>query len=155
MTFGAAAPDDALALRALSLLENAVPEVAALNATEAAVARANLNGDATPELLLRVVFLAQACSGPCRDLFFVFVERDGELRLVARLSAFDLRIADTLTGGVRDLMVYADPGNDYGWTKYVWDPSSRRYGPERLDSRALSGRKAAPSPSESSGGGGE
>ncbi len=143
LRFGPLAGDDSQGLRALRMLEDAAPEAVALEGAVVRVARVELNGDARSELVVRVDFSGPACTGRCRSLFFVFVDRDGQMRLVARLGAFDLRVSDSVNGGVRGLMAYNDPGNDYAWASYVWEPTARRYVPEVVDSRALSG-KASP-----------
>ncbi len=140
LSFGPLTGDDSQGLRAVRMLEDAAPEAVALDGSVVRVARAELNGDAQSELVVRIDFSGPACARRCRSLFFVFVDRDGEMRLVARLGAFDLRVADSVKGGVRSLMVYNDPGNDYAWAPYVWEPTARRYAPEVIDSRALSGQ---------------
>ncbi len=143
LRFGPVAGDDSQGLRAVRMLEDAAPEAVALNGALVRVARVELNGDARSELVVRVDFSGPACTERCRSLFFVFVDRDGLMRLVARLGAFDLRVSDSVNGGVRGLMVYDDPGNDYAWAPYVWEPTARRYVPEVVDSRALSGKASS------------
>lgn len=138
VSFSADVNADPLGARALALLTDAAPEVAAIRGSVPFVARGELNGDATPEIFLKFEFFPEYCPLGCTPLVFVFAEREDALQMIARFSAFQVRIADEVTFGVRDLMVYADPKNDFSWTRYVWGPVSHRYEPFRINSPGLS-----------------
>ncbi|MCB9979026.1 MAG: hypothetical protein H6862_05435 [Rhodospirillales bacterium] len=138
LSFSADINAEPMGRRALDLLTSAAPEVAAIRGSFPSVARGELNADGTPEIFLRLDFSPEFCPLGCTPLVFVFARHDESLRMIARFAAFQVRMADDVTSGVRDLMVYADPKNDFIWTRYVWTPVSHRYEPYRIDSRGLS-----------------
>lgn len=148
LSFSADMNADPMGQRALDLLTSAVPEIAAIRGSVPSVARGELNADGTPEIFLRFDFSPEFCPLGCTPLVFVFAGNEESLRMIARFPAFQVRMADDVTSGVRDLMVYADPKNDFIWTRYVWTPVSHRYEPYRVDSRGLS----APAPLAPDGG---
>lgn len=139
-----AIPPGSEAARALSLLENAAPEAAALRGSQVTMATTDLNGDSADELFLKITRPpGPACpgsgpgSGPCPALFFVFGLGNGKLFLIGQFSGTRILVADSRTFGTRDIQVFDDPLDDFHSNRYVWTPAQRRYTPWNLDSPAL------------------
>lgn len=139
-----AIPPGSEAARALSLLESAAPEAAALRGSQATMATTDLNGDSADELFLKITQPpGPACpgtgpgSGPCPALFFVFGLGNGKLFLIGKFSGTRILVADSRTFGTRDVQIFDDPLDDFHSTRYVWTPAQRRYTPWNLDSPAL------------------
>lgn len=101
------------------------------------VADAYLNTDSRAEYIARIGDEARCLKiMGCRFVVLGNDDDRDQFRQLAKFNALRMEIADTMTEGVRDLLVYRDPWNDFSRLKYSWNSKISMYQPWSLSSRA-------------------
>ena len=59
--------------------------------------------------------------------FYILAEGASEAIEIGNITARDLAVAEKQSSGVRNLLVFQDPVNDYTSAVYVWEPERSRY----------------------------
>lgn len=86
------------------------------------IAVSDLNEDGMKELILRA-----NCNPEKSCLFIVLAYKDNVLIELAKIQAYTLTLGSAYSVGVRNIIAYNRPDNDYRPSLYVWEPGARRY----------------------------
>lgn len=89
------------------------------------VSRIDLNNDGRDELILKTE--ADDCDARRGCDYLVAAEKSSHWIQLGRIKAFNILVSDKRTYGVRDLIVYNIPNNDFESVRYVWKPKSFKY----------------------------
>ena len=88
------------------------------------IAPIDLNDDGLNEFVVK----DPACAldhGFCR--FYVLAENDAEIISIGYIEAKNLAVDTKNSNGIRNLLAFETPSNDYARTLYVWDAVRSRY----------------------------
>lgn len=85
------------------------------------IATIDLNEDGLNEFITK----PKGCDGLCD--FKILADVDGTLLSLGTLAAHNLLLGNAYSHGVRDLLVFNDPANDYNYTVYVWESEHSQY----------------------------
>jgi len=96
--------------------------------TSIELAKIDLNADGLAEYIARPARTACAQSQFC--LYTLVVFKDRTPLLLNKIEAKNLMISTKKTYGIRDLIVYTNPQNDFQARIYSWNPFSFRFDPE-------------------------
>jgi len=93
------------------------------------LAKIDLNADALAE------YIARPSRPACRKMVFcpyaIVAFKNKSPILLNRIEAKNLMISAKKTYGIRDLIVYTDPRNDFRAQTFSWNPFSFRFEPEK------------------------
>ncbi|MCF8495492.1 MAG: hypothetical protein K9G62_02360 [Alphaproteobacteria bacterium] len=91
----------------------------------AGIARADLNGDAIDEFIIRDSQCRTDGKSPC--LFDILAETRKGILSLGQIRAQRLIASDASTGGVRAILAFENPMNDYEFQTYAWNTEENRY----------------------------
>ena len=88
------------------------------------IARVDLNEDGLNEFIVR-----DAACGNTGDFcdFDVLAEDKGKIISLGHIRARTLVLGNQYSAGVRHILAYQNPVNDYSYAVYVWEPERSRY----------------------------
>jgi hypothetical protein len=92
---------------------------------DALLAAVDLNGDAGDEYILKKGGLD--CSQDIGCPYTVHALKDGAWITIGTFTGFNLLISDKTTYGIRDILVYTFPYNDFKSERYAWNPAKFGY----------------------------
>lgn len=88
------------------------------------LALTDLNGDGMDEFILK----NDGCGvPPALCTFRILAESTDSFVELGRIRARNVALADGSVAGVRTIMAFASPINDYDYELYVWEPTRSRY----------------------------
>lgn len=87
------------------------------------VAATDLNKDNLNEYILK----PKACGAAACDYTVLAALSGGTLHEIGALRGRSLMLGNAYAHGVRNLMIFTTPGNDYAYTLYKWYPQENRY----------------------------
>ncbi|MCB1652202.1 MAG: hypothetical protein KDI46_09125 [Alphaproteobacteria bacterium] len=90
---------------------------------ELEIAYIDLNEDGIDEMMLK----EKSCTGQKICTISILARAPGKLHSLGKIEGKNVAIAQSYNHGIRDLMVYDDPDNDYKYDLYVWNPQETRY----------------------------
>jgi hypothetical protein len=85
------------------------------------IARADLNDDGLYEFVLK----PKHCEDVC--LFNIVAEARKEIVRLADIRGANLVLGNETSHGVRNILVFESPTNDFDYTLYTWHPMSSSY----------------------------
>ena len=88
------------------------------------IAETELNGDYLPEYILKEKNCDSA-DYSCR--FLVIGQNKNKLTVLTQIQASNLVIPNAKNYGVRDILAFQNPENDYDYKRYIWSPELSHY----------------------------
>ena len=88
------------------------------------MAETDLNGDNLLEHILKRKNCGQY-TNICTHL--IIAEKEDELALLSKISAKHLMVGDDESYGIKNLLAFKNPTNDYDFDIYVWSPREKMY----------------------------
>lgn len=85
----------------------------------------DLNDDGLKESILKTK--REYCQSKDGCLYVIAAKKQGQWINLGVLNAFNILVSDRRTYGIRDLIVYSIPNNDFESVHYVWDPKAYQY----------------------------
>lgn len=85
----------------------------------------DLNKDGAKEWIVRET--GSKCTANTGCPYFVYAQKNREWIEIGSFSAFKILIADKTEYGVRNILVYNLPLNDFATVTYGWSPEKYRY----------------------------
>ncbi|MCB9964420.1 MAG: hypothetical protein H6855_01960 [Rhodospirillales bacterium] len=90
------------------------------------VHRVDLNNDGVPELIVRLADQYTTCNDMgCHHA--VLAITDEAIRRLGYFEFCEIEVAPTETDGVKDLLVFDSPLNDFSPSLYIWDANEQMY----------------------------
>ncbi len=86
-------------------------------------APADLNGDGLKEFILK----NKDCKAQTLCEYKVLAYSHSETLTLAEFKAQQIALSDHYTSGVRDILVYNNPLNDYAHTIYAWNAANSKF----------------------------
>lgn len=105
--------------------EEAAALIPALERDGTLAARVDLNGDARPEFIMKDG--GQSCTPDKGCPYTVHARKNGEWIKIGAFEGFNILISDKTTYGIRDILVYTLPYNDFKSERYAWVPARYEY----------------------------
>lgn len=88
-------------------------------------AQIDLNNDQVDEYLLR----SKECDDAGFCGYYVLAAMNGKMLPLLMIDAKDVKISDTKTNGVHDILAIRSKKNDYKYLRYIWSPADMIYMP--------------------------
>ncbi|MCB9982129.1 MAG: hypothetical protein H6861_00425 [Rhodospirillales bacterium] len=88
------------------------------------IAEADLNGDGLNEFIVRT----KDCAQTERCNHIILGETDDTVLDLGKIEALRIMLGNDYEHGVRNLLVFDNPENDFAFTLYRWDDEQSRYG---------------------------
>jgi len=85
------------------------------------IARADLNDDGLYEFVLK----PKACNTTCR--YNIVAESSKNIVMLGDIRGSNIALGNEFSHGVRNLLVFESPTNDFDYTLYTWHPMSSSY----------------------------
>ncbi len=89
------------------------------------VSNVDLNDDGPEESILKTK--REYCHGDDGCLYVIAARKQDEWIKLGTFKAFNILVSDRRTYGIRDLIVYSVPNNDFESVHYVWNPKAYQY----------------------------
>lgn len=100
----------------------------ALKPEDLLVAASDLNGDSAPEFIA-APRNRKNCH-PLAGCTYAIAAFDGQtVTNLGFLKGFSIVLSDKRSYGIREILVYSNPDNDYAHARYIWDPKRRNFQP--------------------------
>ena len=90
------------------------------------VAKTDLNNDAIEEYILRPLNKSDCPKAPICPHYIV-AQQNHEYILLGKFDAHKMLISNKKAYGIRDIIVYNTPHNDFSYKTAVWNPFSYRF----------------------------
>ncbi len=88
------------------------------------VAHTDLNKDGIDEHILKPKHCSDR-SYNCQHI--VIAEKEDHIVLLAKIRAREIMIATTYSYGIKDIMAFTNPVNEYNFDIYMWSPKEKTY----------------------------
>ncbi|MEM6780280.1 MAG: hypothetical protein AAF569_00290 [Pseudomonadota bacterium] len=85
----------------------------------------DLNNDGLPEKIIKSD--RQSCNDKNGCQYIVMAQKGRNWIELGDIKAFNILVSDDRTYGIRDLLVYATPNNDFDFERHAWNPRTYRY----------------------------
>lgn len=85
------------------------------------IARADLNDDGLYEFVLK----PKECQTTCR--YNIVAESSKKIVMLADIRGSNIVLGNEFSHGVRNILVFESPTNDFDYTLYTWHPMSSSY----------------------------
>ena len=83
----------------------------------------DLNNDGLEEFILRT----QSCDAATGCTYHILAETKGDITPLGTLQGHNLLLGNEYSHGVRNLLVFTNPSNDFDYDLYTWHPEHSSY----------------------------
>ena len=116
--------DQDISLRALKNIQSFMRQEMPEMPETLKIAGADLNEDGIPEFIVRPETCGET-TGFCP--FFVLADMEENVIKLLKTEAKKLALAGSYSHGVRNIIAFKNPENDFDYELYIWDPGRSRY----------------------------
>ena len=126
LTYGATAYG-AESMRFEPMQQSPLPQTIAGSVKNTNLLKGNidLNGDSVDEVLYQAA--PPLCSENEGCTYFVTAKKKDSWIVIGEFKGFNILISDKRTYGIRDIIVYNIPHNDFESVRYAWNPKRYQY----------------------------